>query len=135
MNYHEQERRVSALMDGELPATESGSVFQHLAECAECRMFYHRLLALSKTLDRGMELPRGDGRTGSVEQSLWSGAHQDGWWKQRISMRVPAFALTLLLIAAGAFISFMELSRGTQSETVYVTKLPAVVISAEGGTQ
>ena len=135
MNCQEQQRRISALMDGELSALESGAVFRHLAECDGCRTFYHRLIALSNALNRSEVPAPGVGVQVPPAPPPWS-KHQPGsWWKQRVSVRMPVVALALCAIMASVLFLVLELSRTKQSETVYVTRLPAVIITAEGGTQ
>ena len=126
MSCEEHQSMISRLLDGELPPGVSLEVFAHLAGCGECQLFYHRLQTLNASLDRiagHMEREAAGGGDAS------EGARPRGLWKRRVTLRVPVLALLVLAAAAGIFFSFSRNVPSHTTETVYVTRLPAVVIT------
>ena len=132
MTCEDQQQRISALIDAELSPEEARPVCQLLAECGECSGLYYRLIALANMLDRFADPLPGGGLPDSLRKSSAKQIYPGPWWRRRVSMGVPALAFLLCMIIGGIFITVRYLY---QAETVYVTKLPTVVITAEGGRE
>lgn len=123
MNCDDYQRMISKLIDREIRHAESAAVFGHLAECALCRNFYHDLQALNSSLDRLADaVPEGMVRE-FRRPSVPSMMRPQTLWAQRIPLRLPVLALLVCVVLASVFMSF-------STETVYVTKLPATVVTA-----
>ncbi len=128
MNCDECRMAQSRFVDGELPPNQSAEMFDHAASCAECRSFFHALVRLNQKIER---LPQPGVTTVeelSVGVSEPRAVQVPRLWQRRLSLRIPAFALTVGIVAAVAVLSFAQLRR---PEPVYVTELPTLVVSAD----
>jgi predicted anti-sigma-YlaC factor YlaD len=131
MNCNDHQQMISRLLDGEMSQSESTALFRHLSECSECRGFYHQLQTLEASLDQFEEhLPKPIG-TWDHSPQFRSPLKAQPIWSRHVSLRFPVLALLLCGIAAGILFSFLEIHK---AETVYVTRLPAVVITPETTT-
>lgn len=129
MSCDEYQPMISKLLDGEVLPGASGVLFAHLASCGECQGFYHRMQALSASFDSladrtfvsgGMESPPPRFRDTRAPAPLW---------KRRVPLRLPVLVLLLFAAAAGIFFSFSRHGPVRTTETVYITRYPAVVIT------
>lgn len=116
---------ISKLLDDELQAGDSATLFAHLASCSECRRLFHRMQSLNAALERAAEPPS---VLPAAPRRPLHGIRKEGLWQHRISLRVPAFAFAALLVAAVVIFSLVR-PRGT--ETVYVTKLATVIVTPD----
>jgi predicted anti-sigma-YlaC factor YlaD len=124
MSCDDNQKMISKLIDGEVLQAESAAVFGHLAECTNCRGFYDELQKVSSSLDRLADaVPEGLIRE-FRPPSFPSLMRPQTLWSRRIPLRLPVLALLVCVILASFFMSF-------STETVYVTKLPTTVVTAE----
>jgi predicted anti-sigma-YlaC factor YlaD len=131
MNCNDHQQLISRLLDGEMLPEESMHLFRHLSECSECRGFYHQLRTLNASLDQIEEhLPKPMG-TWKDSPHFRSPFKAQPLWSRHVSLRFPVLALLLCGIAAAILFSFLQIHK---AETVYVTRLPAVVITPETTT-
>ena len=133
MTHHEYQEQTSRLLDNDLRGEESASLFAHLAACHECREFLHLSLGLrsgmaADTLDVPASADlRLRQRFSSAAVSISMKA--EPLWSRHVTMRFPVLAFLLCLIAVGAALILSGQSPFHQPETVYVTRLPVVVIT------
>ena len=122
------QRMVSRLQDGELPSDESAGVFLHLSTCGVCREFYLALQTLDGAMNRiALEIPSGsEARQVVIPVPL----RPRNWWNQRVALRLPVLALLLCAIAVSLFVLLPGSSLFHEPESIYVTKLPTVVVDA-----
>ena len=122
------QRLLSRLRDGELPSDESAGVFLHLSTCGVCREFYHALQTLDGAMNRiAQNIPSGsESRPVAIPVPLQ--AHK--WWNQRVALRLPVLALVLCAIAVSLFVLLPGSSLFREPQSIYVTKLPTVVVDA-----
>ena len=122
------QRLLSRLRDGELPSDESAGVFLHLSTCGTCREFYHALQTLDGAMNRiAQEIPPGsEARQVIIPVPL----RPHTWWNQRVALRLPVLALLLSAIAVSLFVLLPGSSLFHEPESIYVTKLPTVVVDA-----
>ena len=52
------------------------------------------------------------------------------WWNQRVALRLPVLALVLCAIAVSLFVLLPGSSLFREPQSIYVTKLPTVVVDA-----
>lgn len=122
------ERSISRLRDGELPSDESAGVFLHLSTCGACREFYTTLQTLDGALNRiAQEIPSGsEVRPAAIPVPL----RPHKWWNQRVSLRLPVLAIVLCAIAVSMFVLLPGSTLLREPRSIYVTKLPTVVVDA-----
>ncbi len=115
---------ISKLIDGEVEAAASAGVFSHLAECTKCRNFYHDVQKVSSSIDRLADsVPESivrDFRAPNLQALM----KPQTFWGRQIPVRLPVLALLVCAILASVFMSF-------STETVYVTRLPATIVTAQ----
>ena len=130
MTCEEYQARISRLLDGELSSEQSPEVFTHLGTCRECRSFYHRLQNLNASLEqvRQVGIPPSASplrlvfpKKSTLMQRLWS---------NRITVRLPVAAVLLLALALSLIFSVQRGTAPVERETVYLTKLPEIVVTA-----
>jgi anti-sigma factor RsiW len=128
MECNEFEQRISRLRDGELPQEESAEVFRHLAECGECRSFFHQLQALDRALnDVAVAVPDAT----AVRASAFPVAVPSRrLWERRVALRLPVAAILLCVIIAGVVALLPGSNLFHEPQAIYVTKLPTVVVEA-----
>ncbi len=124
MSCDDYQRKISKLIDGEVQQAESAEVFAHLAECPACRNFYHDLQNVSSSLDRLADtVPEGTLRELRAP-NLQTLMKPQTFWGRQVPVRLPVLALLVCAILASVFMSF-------STETVYVSKLPATIVTAQ----
>ncbi len=132
MKCSEFQLMISKLIDGEVPPGASAPIFAHVATCGECRGFYHRLQVLNASLERLAER----GPEGALEEAplakLGVSTGRRSWWRRELRVRIPVAMLLIAVAAAGILVSFSQGFRPHEPEAIYITKLPDVVIRAEG---
>jgi anti-sigma factor RsiW len=97
MSVHPRER-LSAYLDGELPAADAAEIERHLHDCTECT----RELAIMRTFGGAMRTvtERADGR------GVWDGVHR----------RITRPAGWLLILAGAAVWAWLVISRWLRAE-------------------
>ena len=131
MTCDEYQREISKLVDGELDEQRSTAVFGHLGACAECRKFYYQVQNLHAALEQV--------QSGGVPES-GSGARRLAkqmspvrrFWSNRITVRLPVAAVLIVVFALALFFSVQRGLMPGEQETVYLTRLPAIVVTANG---
>ena len=133
MNCTEYEMMISKLLDGELVSDESPEVFAHIAGCGSCREFYHSMQMLSTSLDRIEErLPNTkEDQFRHVDLSLM---RSQPLWNRQVQMRIPIFVTLILVVVISLGFSIYLTTRFSKNETIYVTNLPVVTITADSRT-
>ena len=127
MNCTECQEAENRFLDGELSPDRSARMFEHAASCAECRRFIHSLVRLNGELMRIPPVLPARGKQSMVfSPSTNSGPGRI--WHHRFSVGVPAFALTLVMVAIVAALSFSHLRKPAP---VYVTELPTLIVSPD----
>ena len=128
MECMDYQRLINRLHDGELPSEDSGRVFLHLSACAECRDFYSGLRILDSAMNRLADhLPSEDELRSTPPPIAFQPRHL---WNRQVSLRLPVLALLLCAIAVSLFMLIPGTSLFRSPESIYVTRLPAVVIEA-----
>lgn len=130
MTCEEYQREISMLVDGELDEGRSGAVFGHLGACGECRRFYYQVQNLHAALEQV--------RTAGVPASAPLRQPQPArrvapvrrFWSNRITLRLPVAAALVVVFALALFFSVQRGLMPGEQETVYLTKLPPVVVTA-----
>ena len=128
MDCNDYQRLVSRLRDGELPADESTEVFRHLSACGTCREFYHALQVMDNALGRIADTLPPDSTQRFI--ALPDPYQTDRWWNQRVALRLPVIGILLCAIVLGLFVLLPQSSFFREPESIYVTKLPTVVVDA-----
>jgi len=128
MECNDYQRLISRLHDGELASGDMTDVFLHLSACGECRDFYRGLQTLDRTMNRlAVPLPADDAVQSTTPAVTF---RQQPWWNRNVALRLPVFALLVCAVA----VSLLTLIPGTSffrsPESIYVTKMPAVVVEA-----
>ena len=124
MSCEEYQKMISKLMDGEVLQAESAALFGHLSECAVCRDFYHELQKVGSSLDRSADAVPEELIREFRPPSFPNLMRPQTLWTRRVPLRLPVLALLVCVILASVFMSF-------STDTVYVTKLPTTVVTAE----
>ena len=138
MECDETQLNISRLTDGELPDDLSAEVFSHLVSCRECRGFYNSLqrmntaLAVEALEEQTMEAGMPPFRERYVKAR--GGRKSDRWLHRRLEISLPVFGSMILLLGA-LIVTLMLGAPGARStETIYVTKMPAVIVTSEHET-
>lgn len=133
MNCTEHEMMISKLLDGELTQDESAVVFTHLAGCSGCRELYHRMQMLNTSLDRIADrLP--DVRVGYIPQFSEQLIRNQPIWNRQVQMRMPVLVMMIMVMILTVGFSIILTTQFSKNETVYVTNLPVVTITADSRT-
>jgi anti-sigma factor RsiW len=133
MTHDQYQEQISRLIDHDLREEDSSQLFTHMASCRECREFLNSSLRLRSGLAaNSLATPSNLDRT--MQQRFISPVapkprNSQSLWRRQVTMRFPVVAFLLCLIAAGAVLAFSGRSPFSEPETVYVTRLPAVVIT------
>lgn len=136
MNHDQYEEQAIQLLDGELSEDDSITLHTHLSTCKECRGFLQSLITLRSCLaENQLSVPTSaDKRL----HQLLVGQHYSKipalprqWWNRQVPMRLPVVALLFCLIAAGVLLSIFKQAPFHKPETVYITRLPAVIVTNE----
>jgi len=138
MSHEQIQEQVSRLVDNALREDESAALFAHLAECGACRQFLQLSIQIRSGLAQDLPVPSTavDAKlrrqfSGATVQSSHIG---QSLWRQRVGVRVPVLMLLLCFVAAGAVLALSGRSFFRDPETIYVTRLPAVVVTNSSGT-
>ena len=119
----EYQELISAYVDGETSDHETSGLFFHLGECSNCRAFMRSVLRLQSVL-RENELPV------KIETRPMTKA----LWKRRFVVSYPIAAVVALLMLLSSFllssrmIQPTKIIKNTQTEYVYLTSFPPVVV-------
>ena len=149
MNCEGYQEQISALIDEELSDEQSAEVFAHLGICPSCRTF----LATTHSIRNAMagetvQVPssldarlRTIARTDRWRELALSVRHGAAWWKRRLDIPVPAFALLLIMLLTSV-VMILGLLRTTSPgfdtkspNVVYIMSLSPIEVSAERVTQ
>jgi len=129
MTCEERQIQVSRLIDGEMLLGQSMEVFDHLGKCQECRTYYFQVQRLIASLEQVR-------RTGIQPNTIWqrqrlrkSPHRVQKFWSDRITIRLPIAAALIFVLLLGLFFSFQGGLNPRERETVYLTKLPDIVVT------
>jgi predicted anti-sigma-YlaC factor YlaD len=130
MNCESRQRQISRLADSEISIEESAEVFEHLGECKTCREFYFQLQTLTFSMEqvRKLEIPLTLGSGGRMQTRKPS--QLKILWSRQVAVRFPVVALLVCALAIGIFFSIQTGLKPRGRETVYLMKLPEVVITS-----
>lgn len=128
MECMDYQRLINRLHDGELPSEDSARVFLHLSACAECRDFYTGLRILDSAMNRLADRMPSEDELQSPPSPVAFRPQQ--WWNRQVALRLPVVALLLCAIAVSLFMLIPGTSLFRSPESIYVTRLPAVVVEA-----
>lgn len=133
MTHDQFQEQISRLLDNDLREEESTPLFAHLSSCRECREFLQSCLRLRSGLAAD-SLPVPASADGKLRQRFSPVAvpralSARSVWSQQIAVRFPTLVLLVCLVAAGAVLAISGRSPFYEPETIYVTRLPAVVIT------
>jgi anti-sigma factor RsiW len=146
MNCEWFEEHISALVDHEIDDQQASAVFAHLGTCPSCRTFLAALqkirLAMPATievvpasLDARIHAIPGEQQTKAESASIVQ--RITAWWKHRLAIPAPAFALLILmLLMSAAMIVGLLRSSPTHadmqsSSVVYIMSLSPIEIQAQ----
>jgi anti-sigma factor RsiW len=90
--------RVSLLIDGELAPDEENRVRKHLTECAACQQAQEDFLLLRVHIKSYETEPDAVAERQSLQSALAS--KKTRWWRRRVSLPAPAFALLVAAMVA-----------------------------------
>jgi hypothetical protein len=115
------------LIDGELPEEESGPLAGHLNDCAVCRQARDDFLAVRQQI-RSYEIKRDPAAEQKALRKIL-GAETDPFWRRRVAVPAPAFALLVLAVmalAAWSVVAGFRNARAPLGPPVSVRNGPAV---------
>ena len=121
---------ISAYLDGETSDHETANLFFHLGECSNCRAFMRSVLQLQSVL-RENELPA------KVQKRPMTTT----LWKRSFVVSYPIAAVIALLMLLSSFlvssrmIQRTRIIRDTQTEYVYLTSFPPVIVFGSQSTE
>ena len=136
MNCDTYEEQLSAWMDNEINDEETKSLFGHLHGCQACREAFRSAQRLRLNL-REEQPPMAPAELDEKVMSLiprpriYAGdrkAIRIVAWRRRVSLPLPVAAVVALLLMIGSAAISLKLfeSQKTQTQTIYITTLPAV---------
>jgi predicted anti-sigma-YlaC factor YlaD len=141
--YQEQ---VSQFIDNELEERDAPALFSHLSTCEECRGFLRTTMRLRAGLQEQAPLlapnhldekvmgARPASKRFAPDRVAIPGVTPTIVWKRRISLPVPVAAVVIVLLMLGSIalssLWFRGSEPGYQTQTIYVTTLPAVEVQA-----
>lgn len=133
MTHDQFQEQISQLVDNDLREEESPPLFTHLASCHECREFLRSCLRLKSGLTAdSFPVPA------SIDKKLRQqfspvavpkAVRPQSLWSRRVMVRFPMLLLLVCLVAAGAALVISGRSPFYEPETIYVTRMPAVVVT------
>lgn len=135
--YQEQ---ISQLIDHELGESDSPTLFAHLGACGKCRRFLTTTLQLRSGLQEQAPILASTyldekvlGRLAAKRRlAADRTALPARVWTRRISLPFPVAAVVILLLMLGSValssLWFRDSEAGFQTQTIYVTTLPAVEV-------
>jgi anti-sigma factor RsiW len=129
MTCEDHQIQISRLIDGEMLLGQSMEVFNHLGKCQECRAYYLQLQRLNASLE---QVRRTGIEPSAIRQrrTLPKSPHRvQKFWSERITVRLPVAAALILVLLLGLFFSFQGGLIPRERETVYLTKLPDIVVT------
>jgi predicted anti-sigma-YlaC factor YlaD len=86
--------RVSLLIDREMSREESERVREHIAACAVCSRAEQEFLLVRQQIRSYRSAPGAYNRARALREIT------DRWWKKKIALPVPAFAMAVVLMLA-----------------------------------
>ncbi|OGU29588.1 MAG: hypothetical protein A2X67_12590 [Ignavibacteria bacterium GWA2_55_11] len=130
MNCEASRKQIGRLADSEVTSEESAEVFAHLGGCEECRKYYMQLQLLNASFERlrQTEDPSTDKH---IAKATTPRLHLLAeLWSRHVSVRFPIAALFVCTLAAAMILAIQLGLQPRDRETVYVTKLREIVITA-----
>jgi predicted anti-sigma-YlaC factor YlaD len=121
---------ISAYVDGESSDLETSALFFHLGECAECRAFMKSVLQLQSVL-----------RVNELSVKIEAHPMTTSLWKRRFAVSYPIAAVVALLMLVSSFLLSSRMIqppvtiKNTQTEYVYLTSFPPVVVVGSRPTE
>ncbi len=133
MTHDQYQEQISRLLDNDLHVEESTSLFTHLAACQECREFLQSCLEVRSGLAAdALTSPASVDRKLHQQFSSLSASMPgtlQSFSSRRVTLRLPVFTLLLCVIVAGVVLLLSGRSPFHEPQTIYVTRLPAVVVT------
>ena len=126
----EVQELISAYVDGESSDPETSVLFFHLGECPHCREFLKSVLQLQSVL-RENELP----------VKIEAPPMTTSLWKRRFVVSYPIAAAVALVMLVSSFLLSSRMIqppvtiKNTQTEYVYLTSFPPVVVVGSRPTE
>jgi hypothetical protein len=111
--------RVSLLVDGEI-GEESEQVRQHIAACAVCQLAEQEFLLVRQQIRSYRRAPD----SYSAEQALRQITQP--WWRKKIALPAPAFALMVLLVLASLAWSLVRPGASEPQRNERATRPPVI---------
>ena len=126
----EVQELISAYVDGESSDPETSLLFFHLGECSQCRAFMRSVLQLQSVLrENELAVKRA---TPPMTTSLW---------KRSFVVSYPIAAAVALVMFLSSFLLSSRMiqppvaTKSTQTEYVYLTSFPPVVVVGSRPTE
>lgn len=133
MTHDQFQEQISRLLDNDLREEESTTLFTHMASCLECQEFLRSCLRLRSGLAAdSLPVPASTDKKLREQFSPAAAPKAVGarsLWSRHVAVRFPALVLLVCLVAAGAVLALSGRSPFYEPETIYVTRMPAVVIT------
>jgi anti-sigma factor RsiW len=145
MNCVQYEEQISAYIDHELDDAQTAALFEHLGVCSSCRTFLTITLQLRSTLSAHTttvpatldERIDSLGRVGPLRQRSAMAHRAAAWWRHRLAVPAPAFALLVLMLLGGAA-AIIGLTQAhppqipsQTSSVVYIMSLSPIEVEAQ----
>ena len=128
---HEEHRmQISLYVDGELDSSAEQEVFEHLGECEECRGFLRRSIKLRADMTREPLYLQERPRSHVDSHGPFPRQYTKSILRRNVSLPVPIAAAIMIVLIAG---SITLSSLRSKPQTVYVTRLPAVIVTDDEG--
>src|SRR3954447_1392589 len=107
--------KISLLIDNELPAEDAQQVKAHLSNCAECREVEKDFLFFRRQIKESVSESV---RAAESAQMPFADSRKIPFWKKRVLLPTPVFALLLLLLAAFGIWTIVLNVTGEKTKTV-----------------
>ena len=144
MSCDEYQKMVSALIDIELPDSETEVLFRHMGECIACRFDLRSQLELRSALKEDVPPVAPQELDGKVFSTVQDQRQRESdrpaipakIWQRRLSMRVPVVAVAVFVFIVGSVVLSAIWAESNQTadvrtvQTVFLTAVPTVEVRA-----
>ena len=122
--------RVSLLIDGELSREQSERVREHITSCAVCRRAEQEFLIVRQQIRSYKPALGAYNRERALREM--TGGKAERWWKKKIALPAPVFAMAILLMLALVTWSLMARPSATAPGAGQVARPPQPKSISEG---